>query len=216
MTAASPGVTEQVGVEELWLATLQRALGRASHDVKDALNGVSVNVEVIRSRAARPEAPASAVASFGEAAGQQLERLTILIEAVLALGRVERDPADVALTLRRLVTVCGAASSNADAVVELREPSDAVAGGATTRIRGDVVRLAIAAPLLELASGTDRGPRVTAVQCSIGGDEASVLVTMGAEGRRAVMPERVAATVYAAGVRWTEGPQHLSLAFPRA
>jgi hypothetical protein len=38
-------------VERLWLAALQRAIGRASHDVKDSLNGVSVNLEVIRSRA---------------------------------------------------------------------------------------------------------------------------------------------------------------------
>ena len=53
-----------VDVGALWLLTLQRAVGRASHDVKDALNGVSVNVEVVRSRAARPEAPATAVAQF--------------------------------------------------------------------------------------------------------------------------------------------------------
>src|SRR6478609_6711739 len=97
---------EDVGA--LWLATLQRAMGRASHDVKDALNSVSVNLEVIRSRAARPDTPASAVATFGESAGHQLERLTSLIEAVLALGRAERTPVDVGVTLRRVVTLCGA------------------------------------------------------------------------------------------------------------
>ena len=59
-------------VAALWLATLQRAMGRASHDVKDALNGVVVNLEVIRGRAARPEMPAAAVAPFAEAAGQQV------------------------------------------------------------------------------------------------------------------------------------------------
>src|SRR6476620_8581187 len=98
----------------LWLAALQRALGRASHDVKDALNGVSVNLEVIRSRAARPDAPAAAVAPF-DAAAQQLERLTTLLEAVLALGRIEREPADVGITLRRVAALCGASSSAADA-----------------------------------------------------------------------------------------------------
>jgi signal transduction histidine kinase len=164
----SPAASEEVG--PLWLATLQRALGRASHDVKDSLNGVSVNLEVIRSRAARPDAPASAVATFAEAAGQQLERLTSLIEAVLALGRPERDPADVALTLRRVAVVCSASSSNADAAVELRE-SDAGLGGSTiTRVRGDVVRLAISAPLLDAVAGTDRSARAAAVQCTIGGD----------------------------------------------
>src|SRR5206468_6034035 len=104
-TAADAGV--------LWLAALQRALGRASHDVKDALNGVSVNLEVIRSRAARPEVPASAVLQFGDAAAQQLDRLTNLIEAVLAVSRPERAPADVALTLRRIATLCTASSSSA-------------------------------------------------------------------------------------------------------
>src|SRR3981081_4471683 len=86
---------EDAGV--LWLATLQRVLGRASHDVKDALNGVSVNLEVIRGRAARPGVAAAAVAPFADAAGHQVERLTTLIEAVLALGRVERQPARVAV-----------------------------------------------------------------------------------------------------------------------
>jgi signal transduction histidine kinase len=101
MAMPQGAAAEEAGL--LWLATLQRALGRASHDIKDSLNGVSVNLEVIRSRAARPDAPASAVAQFAEAAGHQLERLTSLIEAVLALGRPERDPADVARTQRRIV-----------------------------------------------------------------------------------------------------------------
>src|SRR5918993_5991538 len=101
----------------LWLAALQRAMGRASHDVKDALNGVSVNLEVIRGRSARPDAPAAAVASFAEASAHQLERLTNLIEAVLALGRAERQPADVVVTLRRLAALCGASASSSDAEV---------------------------------------------------------------------------------------------------
>src|SRR4051794_31308401 len=106
-------------VSALWLHTLQRAVSRASHDVKDALNGVSVNLEVIRSRAARPDVPASAVMQFGEAAAQQLDRVTNLIEAVLAVSRPERAPADVALTLRRIATLCTASSSSADATVSV-------------------------------------------------------------------------------------------------
>src|SRR5215218_6101736 len=105
----------------LWLAALQRALGRATHDVKDALNGVSVNLEVIRSRAARVDAPASAVAPFAEAAAQQLERLTTLLDAVLALGRIERHPADVGITLRRVAALCSASNAASDARVTVRE-----------------------------------------------------------------------------------------------
>ena len=210
---------EDVGV--LWLATLQRALGRASHDVKDALNGVSVNLEVIRSRSARPDASAAAVAPFAEAAGQQLERLTSLLEAVLALGRAEREPADVAVILRRLAALCGASSSSADAevVVELGDVESTV-----TRVRGDAVRLALAAPLLELVTGTDRLNRASPVRCTVDETEEAIVVGIGAVGRRAAMPEAIADAVRAAGVRWTEreqgaagaGPNDLSLAFPRA
>jgi len=208
-------------VAVLWLATFQRAIGRASHDVKDTLNGVSVNLEVVRSRSARPETPAAAVAPFAEAAGQQLDRLTTLLEAVLALGRSEREPADVAVILRRVATLCGASSSSADAdvVVERGDAESTV-----TRVRGDAVRLALAAPLLDLVTGTGRSDRATTVRCTVREADDATVVRIGAEGRRAAMPETVADAVRAAGVRWTEGeqgdagagPNDLSLAFPRA
>lgn len=202
---------EDVGA--LWLLTLQRAIGRASHDVKDALNGVSVNLEVIRSRAARPDAPASAVAQFGDAAGQQLERLTTLIEAVLALGRADRTPADVGVTLRRVVALCGASASSADAAVALVDGG--LIGSAQTCVLGDVVRLALMAPLLDVVTGTDRAQRLSAVTCTLAGDHDAVQVLIAADGRRATMPDGVARVLRGAGVRWTEG-HALSLAFPRA
>ena len=202
---------EDVGA--LWLLTLQRAVGRASHDVKDALNGVSVNVEVVRSRAARPEAPAAAVAQFAEAAGHQLERLTTLIEAVLALARVERSPADVGVTLRRVVTICGASASSADARVMLVDGS--AMGSSQTSVHGDVVRLALLAPLLDLVTGSDRAHPLSGVTCTIAGTADAVVVVIAAEQRRGVMADDVADVLRAAGVRWTGG-EELSLAFPRA
>jgi len=214
-------VSAQEDVEVLWLATLQRAVGRASHDVRDALNGVSVNLEVVRGRAARPDAPATAVAPFADAAGQQLERLTTLLEALLALGRAEREPVDVAVTLRRVATLCGASTSSADAEV-LVELGNLEA--TPTTVRGDAVRLALAAPLLELVTGGDRMTRAAPVRCRVREAEGMTVVTIGAEGRRAAMPESVADAVRAAGVRWSEGGQEkgagrtddLSLVFPRA
>src|SRR4030081_1771425 len=158
------GITAAEDAGVLWLATLQRALAGGSHDVKDALNGVSVNLEVVRARSARPDTSASAVAQFAEAAGQQLERLTTLIEAVLALGRADREPVDVALTLRRIATLCGASSSSADAPIEVRD--DGVES-TSTRVRADAVRLAIAAPMLEAVTGSDRMHPASAVVCTI-------------------------------------------------
>ena len=216
-----PSVSASDEVAGLWLATLQRALGRASHDVRDALNGVSVNLEVIRSRAAKPGAPAATVAAFAESSAQQLDRLTSLLEAVLALGRAERQPADVAVVLRRVAVVCGASSSSADAeiLVELGD-TDAAA----TSVHGDAVRLALTAPLLELATGSDRRAPPTPVRCVLSVEDGATIVTIAAAGRRAAMPAVVAGALRASGVRWTEGGQgtqetgtiDLSLVFPRA
>src|SRR5688500_741161 len=149
----------------LWLLTLQRAIGRATHDVKDAMNGVSVNLEVVRSRAARPDTPASAVAKFAESAGQQFERLAILVEAAMALSRAERAPADVGVVLRRAATICSASTSAADAAVQVREEqSDR---SLVTTVCGDAVRLALMAPLLDAVVGTDRTRRNADVTCTV-------------------------------------------------
>lgn len=223
----SLSATEDAGV--LWLATLQRALARASHDVKDALNGVSVNLEVIRSRAARSGAEAAPVAPFAEAARQQLERLTTLIEAVLALGRAEREPVDVRAVLRRVATLCNASSSTSDGAVEV---VGADGEPVVTPVRGEVVRLALAGPLLELvtSNGTMRGARsAEPVRCAIstGGAGDMIVVTLSAAGRAATMPDALADVLRAAGVRWMNGVPgkeeeqgngtgDLSLVFPRA
>ena len=204
-TSATP-----VDAGVLWLAALQRALGRAAHDVKDALNGVSVNLEVIRSRASRAEAPASAVAPYADAAAQQLERLTTLLEAVLALGRSEREPTDVGITLRRVAALCGASNSSADARVMVRETS---VGDARTRLPGDAVRLALVAPLLEAVIGR-RGEAREAVVCELAGDVDSLAVRVVSD-RPIVMPADAADALRAAGVRWTESANELSVVFPR-
>ena len=206
-------ITAAEDVAGLWLLTLQRAVGRASHDVKDALNGVSVNLEVIRSRSARADVPATAVAKFGDAAAQQLERLTALIDAVLALARADRSPADVGLTLRRVIIVCDASSTSADARVSL--VGDAETGVAQTRVPVDVLRLALMAPLLDVVTGVARQPQLSPVTCTMDMDDASVRVLISAGGRQPAMPEALADALRSAGVRWTAG-QNLSLAFPRA
>jgi signal transduction histidine kinase len=207
-------------VDVLWLRTLQRAIGRASHDVKDALNGVSVNLEVVRGRSARPGVEAAAVAPFAEAAGQQLERLTNLLDAVLALGRAERQPADVAVTLRRVATLCGASTSSSDAEVLVEVDVDS----APTSVPGTAVRLALTATLLDLVAGEERTARAAPVRCMVRERDGAISVTMEAKGRRAAMPDEVAEALRATGVRWTGGGQggteagtnDLSLVFPRA
>ena len=205
-TSAAPA---DAGV--LWLAALQRALGRAAHDVKDALNGVSVNLEVVRSRASRADAPASAVAPYAEAAAQQLERLTTLLEAVLALGRLDRAPTDLGATLRRVAALCGASNSSADARVLI---VDTFAGDARTSVTGDAVRLALVAPLLDAVVGR-KGEAREPVVCELAGDVETLAVRLCSD-RPITMPADAADVLRAAGVRWSQSANELSVVFPRA
>ncbi|MFL5618540.1 MAG: hypothetical protein ACJ79A_09130 [Gemmatimonadaceae bacterium] len=205
-TSAAPA---DAGV--LWPVALQRALARAAHDVNDALNGVSVNLEVVRSRASRADTAASAVAPFAEAAAQQLDRLTALLDAVLALGRSERGPADVGITLRRVAALCGASNAASDARVTVRE---VLVGDSITRVPSDAVRLALTAPLLD-AVASRRGESREAVVCELTGDGDALVVRLLAD-RPVPMPADAAEVLRAAGVRWTESAHDLSLVFPRA
>jgi hypothetical protein len=59
---------------------------RAGHEIRNALSGVAVNVEVVRSRVAR-EGAATEVASFAERAGAQIGEATALTNGLLALVR---------------------------------------------------------------------------------------------------------------------------------
>src|SRR5262245_10475014 len=97
-------------IDALWLATLERICSRAAHEVKGALNGVAVNVEVVRSRAERPEAQAAAVRSFAGAASDQLEVVIGMTDALLSLARPAPLPVELASTLRRFDALLGPAS----------------------------------------------------------------------------------------------------------
>ena len=66
------------------LDIVREILRRAGHEIRNALNGVAVNVEVVRSRVAR-EATAAEVASFAQRAGAQIGEATALTNGLLAL-----------------------------------------------------------------------------------------------------------------------------------
>jgi len=135
-----------IDVDKLWLRTLEDVVNRAAHEVKDSLNGVSLNLEVIRSRSAGAGANGQTFAAFATSATEQLEHLSARTEAVLFLARPPRDPADVALPLRHLASllVPTAKSEGGSLLVEGYERSvPTVAGGQATR-------LALAAGLLML------------------------------------------------------------------
>jgi hypothetical protein len=66
------------------LDILREIIRRSGHEIRNALNGVAVNVEVVRSRVAR-EGTAAQIASFADAASAQISEATALTNGLLSL-----------------------------------------------------------------------------------------------------------------------------------
>jgi signal transduction histidine kinase len=136
-------------LDKLWLRTLEEVVNRAAHEVKDSLNGVSLNLEVIRSRSTGVAANGQSLAtfaSFATSATEQLEQLSARTEAVLFLARPARDPADVALTLKHLASLLVPTAKSEGGSLTV----DGYQRSAPTAAPAQATRLALAAGLLML------------------------------------------------------------------
>lgn len=77
MTKVRPQATESP-------EAVREIIRRAGHEIRNALNGISVNVEVVRSRSSREESPKE-LASFAERASAQVREASALTDGLLAL-----------------------------------------------------------------------------------------------------------------------------------
>ena len=197
-------------VDELWLDVLQEISARSAHEIKGALNGVGVNLEVVRSRSGRADAPAASVASFASVATDQLELVVTMTEALLALCRPPREPIDVVDTLFRLTALL-APTARVDGGSVNMDPAVREMIGRTVKARGNVARLLLGATLLAAVG------RKGDVRCRVESrDELIVSIEcVDAEGPVAVDP-RIVTAGSDAGVRVQVDGQSISFAFPRA
>jgi signal transduction histidine kinase len=122
---------------------VREILRRAGHELRNALNGVAVNVEVVRSRADREGSPKE-LASFAERASAQVGEASALTDGLLAfVGSVLAAQSSGTLT----TTGDGGAGSR----IELMIYGDRVAG-----VVSDIERLTS-----RVGVGVEqRGPRV--------------------------------------------------------
>lgn len=199
-------------VERQWLAMLQRLTSGVAHELRNALNGVAVNLEVVRSRAGREGLAASALGSFAGSASDQLEQVIAMTDALMALARAAQEPAAIGRT--------------ADQVAALVRPVLAANGGAldllvenegTTRVPAAAARLFIAATLqaaldASRASGDgakDSGAALTCRVREVVGEDSAKGVELRVEGAFARTPAldatlRTLASEYGVGVRPAE------------
>jgi hypothetical protein len=135
-----------IDLEVLWARTYRELIDRAAHDIKGAMNGLAVNLEVLRSRIDAAKTDRQSLHPFAEAAHQEFEAVMARTGAHLYLARIPSDHADVAVTLKHMamLLVPTAKSEGVRLVVEGYD-REAATGAPHT-----AVRLALAAGLLAL------------------------------------------------------------------
>jgi signal transduction histidine kinase len=196
--------------DELWLDVLQEVSARTAHELRGALNGVAVNLEVVRSRSARPDAAAVSVAPFAASASDQLEAVVGMTEALLKLARPPRDPVDLGETLDALAALMLPSAHAEGGSLRIDMPGREVGGG-VVRVRGNVVRLVIAATLLAALS------RKGDIRCRVEMGEEVVVGIECADGEGPLeLSSEVLAVAEAADIRVHSEGRSMSLAFPRA
>jgi hypothetical protein len=194
-------------VDALWSATLHRICSRAAHEVKGALNGVSVNLEVVRSRSEKPDAPASAVKQFATSAATQMEGVIDMTEALLALGRPVREPVEIAMMLRRFHALLGPAAKADSGQLEL---DGSLEGIGLTSANGSVTRLAIGATLLAAIESSKH------VRCSsIRSDGAATLRIDSCDGASLAADDALVSAAAGAGIKVQAEPSAITISFPR-
>jgi hypothetical protein len=195
------------GTEALWLDTMQQICSRAAHEVKGALNGVSVNLEVVRSRAEKPDAPASNVAKFANAASEQLETVIAMTVALLWISRPIHQPVELARVVSHL-DVLLAPAAKADG---RRLAADGAFGQlGTTSADGEAVRLAIGGCLLA-ATDASADVQYRAVTQEAG----PVIRIESCDGAALSVGQKIVAAVASAGIHIGAEPAALFISFPR-
>ncbi len=198
-------------VDELWLGTFQRLCDATAHHFKGAMNGVAINLEVVRSRSARASAGNSDVASvhsFAEAAAAELETAIQSAEAMLALARPPRGATDVARIVRDVAVLAARGGSQGTRVTV----DQSVERLGITSAPASAARLAVAAVLLGAVE------RSTDVVCRAATDPAvtAIRVTAGEhDGSRIALSEEVVSAVRSAGVHLDIAESGATITFPR-
>lgn len=133
-------------VARLWIQALNRIGTLASHELRGAINGVAVSLEVVRSRCLRPATVLADVAPFAETASDQLADVTNMADALLYLVRPASEREDIGATLRRLTVLLDAAARSRGGGLALEPPDDD--GDLRTSAGSEVTRLVVASALL--------------------------------------------------------------------
>jgi hypothetical protein len=200
---------DRSSIEALWLETLGVLCDRAAHEVKGALNGVVVNVEVVRSRSAKPEASGASLHQFAESAAGQLETVIAMTEAMLALTRPPRRPLGVAQAVRHVEALIGPTARADDKRVELRGVVDALG---STSADADVARLVIGSAFI---AAVDASSALVCTGTSVANGAVLCWECQGGEETLPSIDSAVLSLAASEGIEVQGEGSRLSITFPR-
>ena len=186
-------MTEDDASSSEWLGALQSLAARVAHEIRNPLNAVAVNLEVVRSRCERGNAAAPAVLPFATAAAGELERVSRLVDALLALARPGRS--DLAALAGPVITLYDALARAEGGSVSM----DLSEGSTGMDIAADEARAALATTLDDML-----GPGV-AIRVHISGEGDHVLARFSGPSVTPKLP---------VDVRLQPEPSGLTLLFP--
>lgn len=199
--------------DRVWLDVLQQVAGRSAHEVKGALNGVALSLEVVRSRTAAGKT--ADVADFAVAAADHLDLVTARVEALLYLAREAKPPApaDVNVILRHLTALLQPAAKSDGGSLAVEGLGEAAPTSAPTA----AVRLALAAGMLAYIKEGDPGAPGASATCRLkGGVEPVVHFShQSATAPRGRLGPVVTKAIAADGIRVQESDGELTLVFPK-
>jgi hypothetical protein len=196
-------VTDRGSPAGLWAEALHALANHVAHDFRNTLNGVAVNLEVVRARSARG-ADSAAIAPFAATAAAQFEVATAGAEALLGFARPEPAPADVAAGVARVSRLAGLRGEDR---VRVTDESD---GRARTTAPVELVRAAVARSVLAALADGDT------ISCEIGVEDGIFLRVTGVAPTPPPPDSQLVAIALAHGVHIAVRGQSLELRFPSA
>ncbi len=190
------------GSAALWVGTFQLLASRIAHDLRNALNAVAVNLEVVRGRSARG-ADVATIAPFAATAAAQYETAAAAAEALLGLARPEPGEADVSAVVAQLTRLVGVRSATT------LTHTDSTHGAGRTGVPADLVRAVVARSVLTALDVSDS----VACETAVDGD---IFLRVTVASQFPPSDSELVAVASAYGVRFASRGNVLEIQFPVA
>lgn len=188
----------------IWLRALERLSATVAHELRNPLNGVALNLEVLRGRVGRGKGEGAPLVGFADAAAADLLVAIRLTDALLAVARPVRVPVEVGSILAPIATLAGAVAVARGGSMKITLPDDVPPPVAA---EPDAVRGALATALLAAA---ERGVEI---ECAATYEPEAVVVEV--TGAEIGLPDEFVSSLEAYGIALTTASNGIALHIPR-